>query len=373
MGARRTNITIIALILVLAGRLGLRDRDEADEARPRPQRRHPAHLPGRAERREPDRRPARTSTGRSRSSATASTRSASPSRRSPRSGPIRSRSASRTSRTPSGRSTRSATPRSSTSTTSSRTSSRSTRRSTEVTPTNLNQQATTSLYDAVELASKQNTKCNDVCTTTGPELYLFEKKSREYVAGPESSKRDLFSTDEAKAVPKDDQKIFSVPQGTIVVEDQQDDTERDAALLRPPRQAAAQRRRHHQPRAELRPEQPAERHLRLHRRGPGRVPEHHPADRPARPGVARAAVLVRDRPRPRDRLAAGHRLPGEPGRDRRPHRRADLRRLHDPAGPGPRDVPEDRRAAGRPEADQPEHGHGDARPAGARRRASRRA
>jgi preprotein translocase subunit SecD len=40
---------------------------------------------------------------------------------------------------------------------------------TEVTPSNLNQQATTSLYDAVELASKQNTSCNDVCTTTAPE------------------------------------------------------------------------------------------------------------------------------------------------------------------------------------------------------------
>lgn len=93
----------------------------------------------------------------------------------------------------------------------------------EVTPANLNQQATTSFYDAVELASKQNTKCNDVCTTTAPQQYLFTKKSREYVAGPETSQRDLFATDEAKAVPKDDQKIFTVPQGTIVVQDQQDD------------------------------------------------------------------------------------------------------------------------------------------------------
>ncbi len=93
----------------------------------------------------------------------------------------------------------------------------------EVTPTNLNQQATTSLYDAVKLASEQNTKCNDVCTTTGPELYLFEKKSRQYVAGPETSERDLLSIDAAKAVPKDNRKTFSVPQGTIVVQDQQDD------------------------------------------------------------------------------------------------------------------------------------------------------
>ena len=93
----------------------------------------------------------------------------------------------------------------------------------EVTPSNLDQQATTSLYDAVVLASKQDTTCGGVCTTTGPEYYLFEKKSSDYVAGPETSKRDLFSTDAAQAVPKDDQEILTVPQGTIVVQDQQDD------------------------------------------------------------------------------------------------------------------------------------------------------
>jgi SecD/SecF fusion protein len=98
----------------------------------------------------------------------------------------------------------------------------------EVTPANLQQQSTTSLYDAVDVASKQKTTCGGVCTTTAPELYLFEKKSRQFVAGPETSKRDLFSTDEAKAVPKDDQKIFTVPRGTIVVEDQDNTDNPDA-------------------------------------------------------------------------------------------------------------------------------------------------
>jgi len=93
----------------------------------------------------------------------------------------------------------------------------------EVTPANLTAQATTNLYDAVELASEQNTKCNDVCTTTGPQLYLFEKGSREYVAGPESNMRDLLSSEEARAVPKDQREVLTVPQGTIVVQDQQDD------------------------------------------------------------------------------------------------------------------------------------------------------
>ena len=101
----------------------------------------------------------------------------------------------------------------------------------EVTPANLNQQSTTSLYDAVEVASKQDTTCDNVCTTTAPELYLFEKQSRKFVAGPETNKRDLFSTDAAKAVPKEDQKIFTVPQGTIVVQDQENIDSPDA----PPR------------------------------------------------------------------------------------------------------------------------------------------
>ena len=99
---------------------------------------------------------------------------------------------------------------------------------TEVTPANLQQQSTTNLYNAVELASKQDTKCGGVCTTTGPELYLFEKQSRQYVAGPESSERDLFSTEEAQAVPEDDRKILSVPQGTIVVEDSESSENPDA-------------------------------------------------------------------------------------------------------------------------------------------------
>jgi SecD/SecF fusion protein len=102
---------------------------------------------------------------------------------------------------------------------------------TEVTPANLNQQSTTSLYDAAELASKQDTTCDKVCTTTAPELYLFEKQSRQFVAGPETSNRDLFSTDAAKALPKDDQEIFTVPQGTIVVQDQENIDSPDA----PPR------------------------------------------------------------------------------------------------------------------------------------------
>ncbi len=86
----------------------------------------------------------------------------------------------------------------------------------------------------------------------------------------------------------------------------------------------------------------------------------------SQPRRRRVLGALRDRPRQRDRLAADHRLQREPGRHRRPHRRPDLRQLHPDRGPGPRQVPADRRPAGGPEADQPEHRLGDPRPGGAR-------
>lgn len=100
----------------------------------------------------------------------------------------------------------------------------------EVTPLNVSQQSTTSLYDAVELASEQESECRN-CTTNGPEYYLFEAQSRQYAAGPEQSRADLFAGEDGANVPEGDQKIFEVPQGTIVVEDQQNSESPDS----PPR------------------------------------------------------------------------------------------------------------------------------------------
>ena len=90
----------------------------------------------------------------------------------------------------------------------------------EVTPFNVEQQSTTSLYNAVQLASRQERSC-DGCTVDGPTFYLFEKQSRQYVAGPEQSRADLLASEAAQGVPPEDRKIFEVPQGTIVVQDQE--------------------------------------------------------------------------------------------------------------------------------------------------------
>ncbi len=94
----------------------------------------------------------------------------------------------------------------------------------DVTPANLSQQSTTSQYDTVKLASEQKELVCDaeqVCSRQGSAYYLFEKQSRQYVAGPEQDVKDLLSLELSKAVPAGDRKVFEVPQGTIVVQDQE--------------------------------------------------------------------------------------------------------------------------------------------------------
>ena len=93
----------------------------------------------------------------------------------------------------------------------------------QVTPNDLDAQATPSQYTAVQLASEQEPQpceAGDLCSSPGESFYLFEKRSHEYVAGPEESERDLLSLPESQKVPEGNRKIFEVPEGTIVVKDQ---------------------------------------------------------------------------------------------------------------------------------------------------------
>ena len=93
------------------------------------------------------------------------------------------------------------------------------------------------------------------------------------------------------------------------------------------------------PKQELRRIQRAERHLQLHRRRPRGLPGRHPRRSPSaarRRRSGRSAANRRQRspghfavdPRQRSQDAADHQLRRKPRRDRRPHRRPDLRRLH---------------------------------------------
>ena len=124
------------------------------------------------------------------------------------------------------------------------------------------------------------------------------------------------------------------------------------------------------PRAGVRPDRRASRSsrsssrtrgARTSRRSPSRLAERGQTE--ADPGPAGRELVpdLRDRARPRGGLAPVHRLPREPERDRRPHGRADLGRLHAPGGAGPRERAEDRRAADHAEADQRDAGLRDAR------------
>ncbi|MDX6652576.1 MAG: SecD/SecF fusion protein [Solirubrobacterales bacterium] len=73
----------------------------------------------------------------------------------------------------------------------------------------------TNLYEAVKLAAKQKAECRGC--TEGPRLYLFDSKSHRLLAGPETSKRDLFSNQKGGKQPPNSE-ILTVPQGVLVIE-----------------------------------------------------------------------------------------------------------------------------------------------------------
>ncbi len=77
-----------------------------------------------------------------------------------------------------------------------------------------------SLYDAVQLAAEQEPECDDdSCTTSGSRFWVFDKDSKDVVAGPAKAREDLFLEPDAEALPKEQREVVEVPQGTIVVEE----------------------------------------------------------------------------------------------------------------------------------------------------------
>ena len=249
-------------------------------------------------------------------------------------------------------------------------------RSTRSPPTNLEQQTTPSLYDAVELASKQRPK-------------LRRRLHRRRRAATTCSTKE---TPAARRRPGGDnaRTCSSRPRPQALPEDHAGDPRRSSRARsssedRSPTSASETRTR---PSTLLRaPDQPAlsgkditnpEQNFdprRTSRTSPSTSPTRasRPSRRSPRTSPARPGELPHGRPVRRSRSSSTARssrgrssTTARTRRDRRPHRRADLRQLHAPGGAGPRRLPEDRRAADRPQADQPEHGLGDARPAGAR-------
>jgi SecD/SecF fusion protein len=74
------------------------------------------------------------------------------------------------------------------------------------------------LYDAVTLASQQQPNCfENKCTTSGPQYYLFNSQTHQWIAGPTDKRQDLFSELPGQKQPPNSE-ILTVPQGTVVVE-----------------------------------------------------------------------------------------------------------------------------------------------------------
>ncbi len=77
-------------------------------------------------------------------------------------------------------------------------------------------------YDAVKLASTQTPECfQNKCTTSGPQYYLFNSQTHQWISGPAETKKDLYSELPGQKQPANSQ-ILTVPQGTLVVQKEPD-------------------------------------------------------------------------------------------------------------------------------------------------------
>ncbi len=77
-------------------------------------------------------------------------------------------------------------------------------------------------YDAVKFASQQQPECfENKCTTSGPQYYLFNSETHQWIAGPTETQKDLFSELPGQKQPANSE-ILTVPQGTLVVQKEPD-------------------------------------------------------------------------------------------------------------------------------------------------------
>ncbi|HTU14169.1 MAG TPA: protein translocase subunit SecD [Solirubrobacterales bacterium] len=82
------------------------------------------------------------------------------------------------------------------------------------------------MWDAVNLASKQPRK--DPCDTcaTGDKYYLFsDDKEHTLLSGPTTAKEDLYFDDQGTPIPREGTIVKTVPQGTIVVDEAATDSD----------------------------------------------------------------------------------------------------------------------------------------------------
>lgn len=88
----------------------------------------------------------------------------------------------------------------------------------------IEQGAEPTIYDAVQLASKQK-RVDDCPSCAAPDqYYLFsDDKEHTYLSGPVNEKEDLYFDDQGTPIPRKDTEVIEVPQGTVVVTEQATD------------------------------------------------------------------------------------------------------------------------------------------------------
>ena len=216
-----------------------------------------------------------------------------------------------------------------------------------------------SLYDAVQLASKQPESSSPTNSRLGPQYYIFGAPGSAacqvaananntvpaagqhcLLSGPDDNKADLLSGLPA-GVSASEGQIVTVPQGTVVLQAIPQDFSKPTPVGDPSAQffvlkdnAALRGSDITNPQQSTDPNTPpARRHVRVQQRGQERVPERHREHRSPwglgqRPR-ADAQSAFRGRARQPADHGPVHRLQAVPGRDQRRQRSRHQRELHD--------------------------------------------
>ena len=240
------------------------------------------------------------------------------------------------------------------------------------------QQPVTGLYNAVKRAAKCDIPVpKNSQAAADPRFYAFDKVTKKPFANGIPGESRAEALDGLTAAQKEKAEVIEVKPGVLVLRDEKpsptapdpdsfwiirDNPGLSGTDIKNPEQNFDQQ-------AGNEPNVTFD----FSRQGPQGVPEDHRARSPSAapttptrstPTRAELAAL-RDRAGQRARLDPADQLPREPGRHRRLDRRPDLRRLHDHERAGPREDPQDRRAAAAARADLALAGLRHARQAGA--------
>ncbi len=92
----------------------------------------------------------------------------------------------------------------------------------------ISQGAEPTIYDAVQLASKQPRVADCPNCSAPDQFYLFsDDEERNYISGPVNDRADLYFDEQGTPIPRENTIVEEVPQGTVVVTEQATDSNGD--------------------------------------------------------------------------------------------------------------------------------------------------